>query len=64
MENTENNLTSQLEIVTNVLNVTRDQLSKSMNLNAELEGIIMFERKRSQELEKELEELRKSSAKK
>jgi hypothetical protein len=64
MEKNEPNLGEQLEIVTNVLNVTRDQLTKSMNLNAELEGIIMFERKRSQELEKELEELRESSTKK
>ncbi len=64
MDNNEGTLEARLEIVTNVLNVTREQLSKSMNLNAELEGIIMFERKRSQELEAELEELRETSDKK
>jgi hypothetical protein len=47
------------EIFNNVLAVTRDQLSKSMGLNAELEAMLMIERKKVADLEKQLEEAKK-----
>ena len=47
------------EIYNNVLAVTRDQLSKSMGLNAELEAMLMMERKKVAELEKQLEDFKK-----
>jgi hypothetical protein len=47
------------ELYNNVLAVTRDQLSKSMGLNAELEAMLMAERKKVAELEKQLEESKK-----
>lgn len=45
---------NQLELISNVLNVTRDQLSRSMNLNAELEALLSIERKKVSELEQAL----------
>ena len=46
------------ELYTNVLSVTRDQLSKSMNLNAELEALLLMERSKVESLQIELEELK------
>ena len=46
------------ELYNNVLSVTRDQLSKSMNLNAELEALLLMERSKVEELQTELEELK------
>jgi hypothetical protein len=47
------------ELFNNVLAVTRDQLSKSMGLNAELEALLIIERSKVAELEKQLEEVKK-----
>ena len=47
------------ELFNNVLAVTRDQLSKSMGLNAELEALLIVERNKVAELEKQLEEVKK-----
>lgn len=44
----------QSELVNSVLNITREQLTRSMNLNAELEAIINIERNKTAELEKKL----------
>jgi hypothetical protein len=46
------------ELYNNVLAVTRDQLSKSMNLNAELEALLLMERSKVESLQIELEELK------
>jgi hypothetical protein len=46
------------ELYNNVLSVTRDQLSKSMNLNAELEALLLMERSKVESLQIELEELK------
>jgi len=47
----------QSELLTGVLNITREQLTRSMNLNAELEALLTFERSKNAELEKRLAEL-------
>jgi hypothetical protein len=47
----------QSELLTGVLNITRDQLTRSMNLNAELEALLTFERSKNAELEQRLAEL-------
>jgi hypothetical protein len=52
------NQQNQLELISNVLNVTRDQLSRSMNLNAELEALLSIERKKVSELEQDLEQIK------
>jgi hypothetical protein len=46
----------QSELLTGVLNITRDQLTRSMNLNAELEALLTFERSKNAELEQRLAE--------
>ena len=46
------------ELYNNVLSVTRDQLYKSMNLNAELEALLLMERSKVEKLEAELDELK------
>lgn len=48
---------TQLALVTEVLMVTRDQLSRAINLNAELEAMLNLERKRANDLESRLSEL-------
>ena len=53
----------QSEILSEVLVVTRDQLSRSVNLNAELEALLNIERRRVAELEQELSELKNKSDK-
>lgn len=55
---------NQITVLTNVLSVTRDQLSRSMNLNAELEAILSMERAKTQELEAKLAELQSLDSKK
>jgi len=47
----------QQELFNNVLGLTRDQLTKSMNLATELEALLMIERKKNQDLEAKLAEL-------
>jgi hypothetical protein len=53
----------QSEILSEVLVVTRDQLARSVNLNAELEALLNIERRRVAELEQELSELKNKSDK-
>jgi hypothetical protein len=57
---------NQQDLFNNVLGLTRDQLTKSMNLATELEALLMIERKKTQELEAKLAELepKKSDEKK
>lgn len=55
---------NNIEYVTNVLNVTREQLTRAMGVCAELESALIMERNKSQALEAELEALKASSAKK
>ena len=51
------------ELITNLIAVTRNQLSSAMNANAELEAMLAIERKRNDELEAQLAQLKKSEAK-
>ena len=53
----------QIELIGNVLNITRDQLSRSMKLNAELEALLAAERSKNAELEKKLSELLEKDSK-
>jgi hypothetical protein len=53
----------QIELIGNVLNITRDQLTRSMNLNAELEALLTAERSKNAELEKQLAELTEKDSK-
>jgi hypothetical protein len=52
------------EVFNSVLSVTRDQLSKSMAVGAELEALLIAERRKVAELERQIEELKNSSEKK
>ena len=52
---------NQLEVLGNIVNITREQLNRAMALNAELEAILTLERKQKQELEAKLAELDGSS---
>jgi hypothetical protein len=45
---------NQSEILSEVLGVTRDQLARSVNLNAELEALLNIERRKVADLEQEL----------
>jgi len=47
----------QSELLSGVLTITRDQLTRSMNLNAELETLLNIERSKNAELEQRLAEL-------
>jgi hypothetical protein len=58
------NQQNQVELISNVLNVTRDQLSRSMNLNAELEALLTLERKKVSELEQVLAETKSKTEEK
>lgn len=53
----------QTEILGEVLGVTRDQLARSVNLNAELEALLNIERRKVAELEQELAKLKEAPAK-
>jgi hypothetical protein len=48
------NKPNQTELLAEVLGVTRDQLSKAMNLNAELEALLLIERRKVEKLQEEL----------
>jgi hypothetical protein len=52
------------ELYNNVLAVTRDQLSKSMGLNAELEALLLMERSQKEKLQAELDELKSKNEEK
>jgi hypothetical protein len=52
------------EVFNSVLSVTRDQLSKAMSIGAELEALLLAERRKVAELERQIEELKNSSEKK
>ena len=54
---------SQIELNGNVLNNTREQLTRSMNLNAELEALLGAEKSKVAELEKQLSELTEKDSK-
>jgi BMFP domain-containing protein YqiC len=54
---------AELEYVTNVLGLTRDQLSRAMNATTELEALVTIERKRNAELEAKIAELESVKAK-
>lgn len=47
----------QSELLGGVLSITRDQLTRSMNLNAELEALLAIERSKNADLEQRLAEL-------
>lgn len=49
--------TQNVEYITTVLQITRDQLARSVNLNAELEAALNLERQRNELLQAELEKL-------
>jgi hypothetical protein len=49
--------TQNTEYVTAVLQITREQLSRSISLNAELEAALNLERQRNELLQAELEKL-------
>ena len=52
------------EVFNNVLSVTREQLAKSMAISAELEALLLVERRKVAELERQVEDLKKSSEEK
>ena len=52
------------EVFNSVLSVTRDQLSKAMAIAAELEALLLVERRKVAELERQIEELKNPSEKK
>lgn len=52
------------EVFNNVLSVTRDQLSKSMAISAELEALLLVERRKVADLERQIAELQKPDEKK
>ena len=49
--------TQNVEYITTVLQITREQLNRSLNLNAELEAALNMERQRNELLQAELEKL-------
>lgn len=53
----------QVELIGNILNITRDQLTRSMNLNAELEALLGAEKAKNAELQQELDDLKKETPK-
>ncbi len=52
------------EVFNNILSVTREQLSKSMAISAELEALLIIERRKVADLERQLEDLKKPGEKK
>lgn len=57
-------MTDNQEVIQAVLAVTRDQLSRSMNLSAELEALLALEKRKNEALSKELDSLKDKPAKK
>ena len=55
--------TNQQEVLVGILNVTRDQLTRAMNLNAELEVLLKIEKKRVLDLEAEISEIKNKEKK-
>lgn len=55
--------TQNVEYITTVLQITREQLARSVNLNAELEAALNMERQRNELLQAELEKLQNAGAK-
>ena len=53
---------NQIEVLGNIVNITREQLNRAMALNAELEAILTLERKQKQELEAKIAELESNSS--
>ncbi len=52
------------EVYNNVLSVTREQLAKSMAISAELEALLLVERRKVAELERKLEQTENKDEKK
>jgi hypothetical protein len=52
----------QLVVLSSTLAITRDQLSRSMGLNAELEAILDLERKRNDSLLAQIQDLQAAAA--
>lgn len=48
---------NEAAVFNEVLAITRDQLARSMNLNAELEAILKVEQAKNEELQKKIAEL-------
>jgi hypothetical protein len=48
---------NQSELLNGVLNITRDQLTRSMGMATELEALLIIERKKTAELEAKVSEL-------
>jgi hypothetical protein len=48
----------QSELLNGVLSITRDQLTRSMNLATELEALLIIEKKKTSELEAKVIELK------
>lgn len=57
-------MSENVEYISGVLQVTRDQLNRAMSVAAELESALMLERSKSQTLQAELDALKASPAKK
>jgi hypothetical protein len=57
-------MSENVEYISGVLQVTRDQLNRAMSVAAELESALMLERNKVQALQAELDALKSSSAKK
>lgn len=57
-------MSENVEYISGVLQVTRDQLNRAMSVAAELESALMLERSKSQALQAELDALKASPAKK
>jgi hypothetical protein len=57
------NLGEKLEVLSEVLTVTREQLTRSMNVTAELEALLNIERARNEKLQAELEKLNSGAPK-
>ena len=57
-------MSENVEYISGVLQVTRDQLNRAMNVAAELESALMLERNKTQALQAELDALKASATKK
>lgn len=57
-------MSENVEYISGVLQVTRDQLNRAMSVAAELESALLLERNKSQALQAELDALKASNTKK
>jgi hypothetical protein len=57
-------MSENVEYISGVLQVTRDQLNRAMSVAAELESALMLERNKTQALQAELDALKASATKK